>query len=295
MRRFSTKLFKNPLKPFNGRVQYISDIHLDRNPFDRYPIMPAANDDKRMPTVPPELLVVAGDLGNPFSQNFIDCLAENCDHFPQVVFVPGNHEYYHPDHCYQTIQDQLRKIEQKIDNLHILMKDSLTIKFNNDRFGQAETLRILGCTLWSHIPAQYIERFQRGFGDYHRISWKNNAKFTPLITNQLHREELDWLTHEIKNSDQSCLVVTHHAPLLKGTCHPKYLGQAKNSDNINRSRWYNYAFSTDLSHLMGSHVTAWIFGHTHYRVCFQPDQIETVLAQNHLGYTQKPHQTIRTL
>lgn len=299
-RFLSHKIIANdpPLKPFNGRVQYISDIHLDRNPFQKYLVQPAywRNRDPGLG----EILVVAGDLGNPFSPAFESFFQYNCRFWDKLIFVPGNHEFYYDaklanqcsDHrigSYEGTQEKLREIESKFSNVRILMQDHLEVKLFND-----EKLHILGSTLWSEIPVAHHQRFQKNFSDYFRISFQGKP-ITPEVTNQLHYHSVEWLEQKIKELEnkspkQRILVVTHHAPLIHGTCHPKFLGKC----GIDRVKHYNYAFSSDLSHLFVPMIAAWIFGHTHYRVCFKHPS-GTVLAQNHLGYTKSSDQSIRVL
>lgn len=71
------------------------------------------------------------------------------------------------------------------------------------------------------------------------------------------------------------ILLTHHAPLRKGTSHSKY------SDEIT-----NYAYSSDQTELLdGTGITAWIFGHTHYTTDFVFDQ--TFILSNPLGYVNE--------
>ena len=57
---------------------------------------------------------------------------------------------------------------------------------------------------------------------------------------------------EIARTDnQVAVVLTHHAPLMKGTSHPRFEGQL-----------LTQGFSTDLESLMGSPVAVWCYGHT---------------------------------
>ena len=101
--------------------------------------------------------------------------------------------------------------------------------------------------------------------------------------------------NEGKNKDKNeVIVVSHHAPLITGICHPRYLPKDKKTGKLDRCAYGNYAFSSDLERLLGDPIVAWIFGHTHYRVQYQHPS-GTIIAQNHLGYVSKPYQSVKTL
>lgn len=289
---------RNPLKPFGGAIQYISDIHFDRNPFSSYQVIPAHLKNEKNPRA--RILVVAGDLGNAFCPTLKSFFEENCDNYETVIYVPGNHEYYTDPALksegfgsligsYQDTQHHLRRLEDSFSNLKVLMKNSYDLKLNG------EDVKILGCTLWSQIPDQYTE-YMNKFADYQKIMFEGQP-LNPNITNRIHSFEKEWLERELREVQKSSnppkvLVVTHHAPLVHKTCHPRYLFDQ--DGNEDRLKWKNYAFSSNLSQLMGGPLVAWIFGHTHYRVCFQHHS-GTVIAQNHLGFVKSPYQSIRTL
>ena len=241
-RCFSTK------KPFGGKIQYISDIHFDRNKFKNFSF-------KKDPQA--KCLIIAGDLGNPFCSKFINFLNDQCQKFPHVIFVPGNHEYYrnqsynqseipkkYQNHTgnYQLVQEQLAQLEQNMDNLNILIKNKVILKSLN--------LTILGCTLWSHIPMPHHGIFQKQFSDFKKIYF-NQTLITPQIINQIHQEEVTWLSQEIikhqknnHNENQSdLLIVTHHAPLIHGTCDPRFIPINPKNGYLDRCKYKNYSFN----------------------------------------------------
>jgi hypothetical protein len=115
----------------------------------------------------------------------------------------------------------------------------------------------LGCTLWSHVPKEAELEVWKSLNDYHQIvisEDEKNRKITVQDTNDIHKEELNFLVEEIqkaKENKEVVVVLTHHAPLTKGTSEPQYEKE---------TRGINYAFATDLKSMMGSPIFLWAFG-----------------------------------
>ena len=82
----------------NVKVDYISDLHLcfylnaGDNGFDKRESKQFV-DEKILPKVNGEILVVAGDICE-FSDSVVDFLNFCSDYYKMVYFVAGNHEYY---------------------------------------------------------------------------------------------------------------------------------------------------------------------------------------------------------
>jgi hypothetical protein len=98
-------------------------------------------------------------------------------------------------------------------------------------------------------------------------------------SNALHDVDVAWLRAEIALAEADgyrMLVVTHHAPSLVGTSHPKHAGGA-----------LNCAFATDLDALVERDaVAAWIFGHTHFSTT------RGKLRSNQRGYADNPDEVL---
>ena len=96
-------------------------------------------------------------------------------------------------------------------------------------------------------------------------------------SNAHHEADVAWLQAEIALAEaDGCklVVVTHHAPSLRGTSHPRNSGGP-----------LNCAFATDLDHLVAREgVAAWIFGHTHFSCTYGK------LASNQRGYANNPNE-----
>ncbi|KAH3762314.1 DUF6 domain protein [Pelomyxa schiedti] len=189
--------------------------------------------------------------------------------FDKVFLLYGNHEFYGSEtgECKSLIAE----IVGSLPNIVILENNSFDIPETN--------WRILGCTLWSHVPPQSARCVTATLNDYRLIRALSPAgeakEITVDDTNGWHDQSRVWLETQIKKAKADCkrvIVLTHHAPIPNA--HPKYIGYPANS-----------AFETDLRHMMNSPVKAWFYGHTHYS---REDTINGVLCKsNQVGYPRE--------
>jgi len=272
---------------------------------------------------------VAGDLGNPFCEKVNQFFEDNCRQFDRVIFIPGNHEYFYNEEdmtlfwekiCYklqwntrdnsmnlrylngvyyenniwkfrkglsnmELIDVRLRGLENNHPRLTVLNRDIYDLDLDG-----GSSVKILGCTLWSQIPEEHATAIENKVVDYQKITHVNKP-LTVQTTNMFHMLDKLWLEKKIQElKGLDILVVTHHAPLVTGTCHPKFLGK----NGLDRVKHGNYAYSTDLSYLMGGSIRAWIYGHTHWRGV-QMNR-GTLVTSNALGRIPKDtYQSLRSL
>ena len=111
------------------RIVPISDLHLEHQ-------LPGTFDDI-IAEIPKDIdvLVVAGDVGhhNRLS-GFFDVM---CDNFSDIVYVVGNHEYYHAS--IQDTLESIQKISDKHNNFERPMSDFGQIpEFRNWVYGENE-------------------------------------------------------------------------------------------------------------------------------------------------------------
>ncbi|EGE08809.1 Ser/Thr protein phosphatase [Trichophyton equinum CBS 127.97] len=138
-------------------------------------------------------------------------------------------------------------------------------------------ITILGCTLHSHVPPESEQIVAYKINDFRRIQ-----DWTVANHNAEHAADVKWLMDEISllrstesGSKRKIVVVTHHAPSIRGT--------SKASDEGNP---WSSAFGTDL--LDGTqrscldHVYCWIYGHTHHSSESIRGQVR--LVSNQRGY-----------
>jgi len=139
-----------------------------------------------VPQVEGELLVLAGDIGlikQPVMlYTFIERMSKN---FDNVLYVPGNHEYYHDRYS----PDVLKNMFIPLTNVHVMNNDNITI----------DGIKFVGATLWTDETNPGI---LKQLNDFHIIKGLNvyNAP-------TFHRDSLNYIKES--NAD---VVITHHAP-----------------------------------------------------------------------------------
>ncbi len=238
------------------QFQYVSDLHLEfRKEYATFTIPRAAPN-----------LVLAGDIGNLAQYDaYLAFLAAHTDVFDRIFLVLGNHDFYGA--TLDTGFDAARRLtaDPRLGGRVVLLHQRRW-----DDPGSAVT--VLGCTLWSHIPPESVARVTTYVPDYKRIDgWSVDAN------NAAHASDVAWLREQLaalraEAPERKVVVVSHHAPALRGTSKPMYEGSPVSA-----------AFATDLAGTEDfAGVTAWIFGHTHYITTFETAGV-TIMA-NARGY-----------
>ncbi|EEP79028.1 predicted protein [Uncinocarpus reesii 1704] len=243
------------------RFQVMSDLHLEvGQQYGTFEIEPKASN-----------LILAGDIGRLADyQPFRDFLCSVCRKFERVFLVPGNHEFF------DISREQALQLVDKLQNDPELMGKLIVM---NRKRVDLEDVTILGCTLYSHILPEAEEIVRTKVGDFRRI-----VDWTVADHLEEHARDVEWLENEIglvRQADSNSglkriiVVVSHHAPLTKGT-----------SKLSNEANPWSSAFATDL---IGNKdkpafddVQWWIFGHTHHCSEFVHRQVK--LVSNQRGY-----------
>lgn len=123
-----------------------------------------------------------------------------------------------------------------------------------------------------------------GLNDYYRC-WETPEKELRVeTTNKMHAKAVAYLEHilEVSEKKNEVLVfLTHHTPSLSGTSDPKY----EKPDNM-----IQFAFSTDLKHMMVPPLALWCFGHTHFNSVQEVNSV--TLVSNQRGYPTE-HSALR--
>ncbi len=236
------------------RIQYASDLHLDYHRAGRHRFF-----EFLFPTA--EILVLAGDIGPGMLSVYCELLTWASGLWKEVVFIPGNHEYY--GNSIENIERNFREISKFHKNVHFLQKDEL--KIGNVLF--------LGCTLWSRIPDDLLTQsmVRAKMNDYSQI-----IGFDIQKARETFEDHYQWLKtrlkkyHQEKDEEDCVVVITHHAPSTVDTSAPQFEGSITNC-----------AFATDLEELWNQ-TDAWIFGHTHWTV--KRKEFDTWLLANPHGY-----------
>jgi len=223
-----------------------------------------------------DVVVLAGDIGE-----WINGLewARNRFANKEIVYVPGNHEFYDSD---LSIIDDMRLKAKELD-IHLLDNDSVII----------DGVRFLGTTLWTNYDnysAEAIWEAKSTMNDYSYIKckkwWQNeqNKKkamwlmnlnsgigfdpefFSPTVAYLLHQKAIGWLSQQLNNPHQGkTIVVTHHAPSMRSSV--------------------NYAYASTLDDFimsMADKIDLWCHGHIHTPIDY--DLAGVRIVSNPRGY-----------
>ena len=253
-------------------VQYVSDIHLEFH--DKHNTGSLQPDMFVKPVAP--YLVLAGDIGIPELNSYKVFLNWCSLNWERVFLIAGNHEFYNvrcPVKSDMTSKkEDIRLVCDALPNVHFLDCTSYYLPEHN--------LRILGCTLWSHIPESIRDMAITSMNDSRQINYEKDIPLTPSSFSKLHLEEKQWLTQEIQQceaNNEKCLVITHYLPSFD-LIHEKYKGN-----------FLNVCFASDCDELFRPPVVGWICGHTHTGMRVHLKGIPIVL--NPYGY---PHEVVET-
>ncbi len=235
------------------KIQYISDLHLERDSNDAYwlehRIKPMA-----------DILVLAGDITKltkiGLSHPFFDRVSED---FEQVFMIAGNHEYY------------------DITDLSLIQKESLDIdirhnvKLYNNKSIKYKGVNFIFTTLWSHIEPYNIGAVISGVACFKHIKYGKNF-ITAHQWNELHSMSKYFLVNALADiTEGKTVVVTHHVPTQL----------CISSEHKNSS--INNAFCVEMfDTIYDSNINFWIYGHSHRNIDTEINGTQVVT--NQFGY-----------
>ena len=186
-----------------------------------------------------EILILPGDIGSLYKiEQLSGFLLKVCQMFKIVLYVPGNHEWYHIEPYSQlsmnALEIRMQKLEQSIDNLFVLNRNSVII---ND-------VCIAGATLWSDPKCKvppFIVRIPEMKTNFYKKLHKKDLKYIESMIDYCQEKNI------------KLLVVSHHPPTNEVL---KYYSNKKNP--------FVSLYSTNLDYLLTKNkVNMWICGHTH--------------------------------
>lgn len=211
--------------------RYYSDLHGHLPDFKR-------DTDKE------EICIIAGDLAE-FANKGVSLsklLEGMCERFKEVIFVPGNHEYYGT-----SILQLVPKVKKNTSHL-----DNITILQNGESI-ERDGVTIIGATMWSDVTdIQYEWNTRMNDARYIRHGtgsepWKRRLRANDTII--LHMRHVRNINKALQKTEGPCIVITHHAPSTK-SIDPRFEGDVLNpayATDIKLDKWPNY----------------WIHGHIH--------------------------------
>jgi len=267
------------------KLQLLSDIHLESNP--DFVATPASGAD---------LLVLAGDIGSYQLRHDGSVMDEpdwglqRFSPLPQyagwpvpVLFVPGNHEYDALD--VDTTRDQMRAA-----------CDRLGIQWLECESTVIDSVRFVGCTLWSDFDAIALHKYPPPKGtETQRLKERDKAfraanfylskmaaerhgqLFDAAAMRELGLQSQQWLEAELAKDHAAgpTVVVTHFAPTLH-SADPRY-GLTPGTAG----------FCNALDHLLPQ-ADFWLHGHLHCPTRLQVGRCGIIA--NPLGYADKGEQ-----
>ena len=224
-------------------IQYFSDLHLEWfkkgiQKFLQLFLHPQA-----------PVLVLAGDIGNPFDPLYAEFLYCVSVKFQKVFLVSGNHEYY--GHTVDEADSCICNVVHTFPNVSYL----------NNSSEDYEGYRFVGSTFWSYVTDDDLLT-----NDFLKIKGMTTSAY-----NDLHQKARQFVLAEQKNAkDKKLVVITHHLP------------SSRLVDPIYAHSPFQHCFSSASDDLISRPVVCWFYGHTHRR---RTDQINGVSFYcNPVGY-----------
>jgi predicted phosphodiesterase len=248
------------------KISLVSDVHLEFGDLD------FENDQGA------EVLILGGDIcvahditqrdpygvmGPEYRSNRFHDFFQRCHaRFPHVIYIVGNHEYYHGD--FATAFAHLKDVLGYLPNLHVLEKESIMIG----------DITFLCGTLWTDMNREdpdTLYRIRRHMNDFRIIKDSRNpvhykdpegvfhtreGRFSPETSVEEHRAMLKFVEESITaNPTAKYVVVGHHSPSRSST-HPQYADQTM----------VNGAYSSNLDEFIMDRpqIKLWTHGHTHH-------------------------------
>lgn len=210
------------------KVHILNDLHIEFGEFE-------------IPETDADVIVLAGDIGVGMA-GLAWIEAQNMS--KPVIYIPGNHEFYHHDICL------INEIKAHApDNVHVLNDDAIVIN----------GVRFLGSTLWTdfllfgEVDKYFsVQCARKSMTDFEIIRFYER-RFTPEDSIEMHEKSRDWLGCMLSERfDGKTVVVTHHAPSSRSVS-PRFAKDLLSP-----------AFASNLEGLMdGSRAALWVHGHTH--------------------------------
>lgn len=213
------------------KIRLLSDLHTEfRLPYKTHQMSEYRGED---------VLVLAGDIASG-STNTMDVIKHFRDlGFPQIIYVPGNHEYYGTG--FDEFNAKMENKCMEFDNVHFLNPGTVTI----------DGVKFIGATLWTNFADNPFSQSaaKRGINDFRMI-----RDFDVNRCAKTYYEHIDYIKDQYEQrGDNKVVVVSHFLPARECIA-PRYRGV----DLIN-----DY-FANDLGDYISTMSdTTWLFGHTH--------------------------------
>lgn len=238
-------------------LRYVSDIHIELLKPKRFQSVL----EKMIPKYENEILLLAGDIGNPRSSTYRTFMDHISQKFHKTFIIAGNHEYYGK----YTQPETSRFMEE-------FFQAYSNISFLNNNVEKYKGYTFVGSTLWS-----YISHPEYSINDVYSIPGFDHGKY-----NQLHKTCKEFIRQSVSQYE-NCIVMTHHQP-SEELVHPKY--------KTTRMKPYNQWFCCRMDDIIRDnkpHIQCWVYGHTH-TPC-EESLYDVPMHCNPIGYVNENPQT----
>jgi hypothetical protein len=231
------------------KFKLLSDLHLEfykqkqgRAGLPDQPIWkPTPNDEDKN-----TILLLAGDIH--VGRRGKDWIDEMTERFKEVVYIAGNHEFYHQ--VYENVLDYWQN--QYYGDAYFLHNKGIYF----------DDVRIFGATLWTEVTDPFMQwTAKQRMADYQIIRKKDRGvgaerKINVMDTNTIHKETIMKMIGFLNEPwDGKTIILTHHMP-HEACVHPRFEGGQLND-----------FFRTDLDWLLKAYdIDVWCHGHTHDNV-----------------------------
>lgn len=232
------------------KIKILSDLHLEgmRGYQLSHPKWATYNNE--------DVLILAGDIAVGIPAVIEALVYFKSRRFPKIIYVAGNHEFYHHDMDMQ----ELKRQANSIPDVHMLTADEI-IKIGDVSF--------FGGTLWTNFGDDPISESaaRRGINDFRVIgNWD-----TQQCAKEYYRQ-YQYIKHAYENTKGKKVIVTHFLP-----------AQECISQRYRGASTLNSYFANSLDGWIETlEDTTWVYGHTHDAADFKLGN--TRLVCNPLGY-----------
>lgn len=225
--------------------QLFSDLHLEMS--TSFPMI-----SRQEP-----IIVLAGDIGHITSPTFRAFIQYCSDTWDQVVFVPGNREFYSDERSYSSLWNEYEAFCSTFPNVHYM----------DGHVAEIQGVLFFGATMWTPINPQWDDGRERIKSFEQTIACWDHLQALVAFLEKFH-------DHPNK------VIVTHFPIVREHTTHPKYDDQPEHKKRYFSSNWLNvipkrllYGIKTVCS------------GHTHHSFRLRSGSIQVI--SNQMGY---PHE-----
>lgn len=187
-----------------------------------------------------DVLVLAGDIASGSSNTFDVIKKFRANGFKDIIFVPGNHEYYGTE--VRDFDEKMKLKCAKLENVHFL----------NPGWVKIQDTIFIGGTLWTNFRCNIFAELDASYmiSDFRLI--KN---FEPKMASNKYYEHLK-LFRDVNKlfPNEKKVFVSHFLPAVE-CISPRF----RDADNL-----LNNYFANDLGEWIEElENSTWMFGHTH--------------------------------